>query len=104
MLAVQASGGEPSIGFIVVAIIGAIPILGIMAWTAVKILAPIGQAFANRLGGGHDGGHGLLEQRVDQLAEELEQLRTQLGETHERLDFTERMLAQGRTPDQLSRG
>jgi hypothetical protein len=46
----------------------------------------------------------MLEQRVEQLGEELEQVRAQLAETHERLDFTERMLAQGRTPDQLPRG
>jgi hypothetical protein len=104
MIAVQAGGNEPSIGFIFMAIMGSIPILGIVAWTAVKILGPLGQAFATRIGGGPQGNQGMLEQRVEQLGEELEQVRAQLAETHERLDFTERMLAQGRTPDQLPRG
>jgi hypothetical protein len=103
MIAVQSAGGEPSIGFVVVAILGSIPLLGIMAWTAVKILGPLGQAFAQRMGSG-EAGAPLLEQRVDQLSEELEQLKAQLAETHERLEFTERMLAQGRMPDQLPRG
>ncbi len=98
------AGGPPPIEFIIVSILGAIPILGIMAWTAVKILGPIGQAFARRLSAGHDPGGGLLEQRVERLADELEQVRAQLAETHERLDFTERLLAQGKAPDSLSRG
>ncbi|HMV32117.1 MAG: hypothetical protein U0104_01670 [Gemmatimonadales bacterium] len=34
----------------------------------------------------------------------LEDVRHQLAETQERLDFTERLLAQQRTPDQLPRG
>ena len=53
---------------------------------------------SRRLSGGGDG-H--LESRVDALAEELEQVKAQLAETHERLDFTERLLAQGRHSDQL---
>lgn len=99
----SAAGGEPSIGLIFTALMGAIPILGIMAWTAVKILGPVGQAFAHRIGGGSES-HPLLEQRVDQLSEELDQVRAQLAETHERLEFAERLLAQGRTPDQLPAG
>jgi hypothetical protein len=90
--------GGPPVGVIIVAILGSIPIIGIVAWTAVKIFGPIGQAFSRRLSGGGDS---QLESRVDALAEELEQVRAQLAETHERLDFTERLLAQGRHPDQL---
>jgi hypothetical protein len=101
MIIQTAASGEPSIGLIFTALMGAIPILGIMAWTAVKILGPVGQAFAQRLGGGS--GSPLLEQRVDQLSDELEQVRAQLAETHERLDFAERLLAQGRAPEQLPR-
>jgi hypothetical protein len=93
--------GQPSLGFVIVALIGAIPILGIVAWTAVRILGPVGQALSRRLGGGSEGGAALLERRVDQLAEELELVRSQLVEAHERLDFTERLLAQGRPPDPL---
>jgi len=98
-----AASGEPSIGIIVVALMGAIPILGIMAWTAVKILGPVGQAIAHRARGG-DAGTPLLVQRVDQLSDDVEQLRAQLAETHERLEFTERLLAQGRSIDQLPKG
>ncbi len=106
MIAVQTEvAGGPPIGVIIVAILGSIPMLGIMAWTAVKIFGPMGQAFANRINGGASGGgNPLLEQRVDQLTDELEQVRAQLAETHERLDFTERLLAQSRSPEQLPRG
>jgi hypothetical protein len=84
----------------IVAIMGAIPMLGIMGWTAVKILGPIGQAVSKRIAGGVEGG--VLEQRVESLAAELDEVKHQLAETHERLDFTERLLAQSRHPEQLS--
>lgn len=99
---IQVADSGPSVGQLVAMMLGAIPILGIMAWSAVKILGPIGQAFARRIAGGADGG--LLEQRVEALAEELDSVKAQLTETHERLDFAERMLAQGRQPEQLPRG
>ena len=92
----------PSVGQLLVAVLGAIPILGIMGWTAVKIFGPIGQAFSRRIAG--DGDSGLLERRVDDLTAELDQLKHQLLEANERLDFTERMLAQERQPEQLRRG
>lgn len=103
MIAVQGANGGPPIGVIVVSIMGAIPILGIMAWAAVKIFGPLGQALALRLGGGSHG-NPQLEERVERLAEELDRVKGELAETHERLDFTERLLAQSRTPDQLPRG
>lgn len=84
-----------------VAMLGAIPIVGIVGWTAVKIFGPIGQALSRRIAGGGDGE--LLERRVEALAAELDELKHQLAETHERLDFTERLLAQSRTPEQLPR-
>jgi hypothetical protein len=96
---VQGAGDGPSTGQLVVMVLGALPIVGIVAWAAVKILGPIGQALGRRLGGGSDSAH--LEQRVETLAEELDQVRAQLAETHERLDFTERLLAQGRQSEQL---
>lgn len=102
-MALQGVSDGPTLGIIIAGLLGSIPILGIMAWTAVKILGPVGQALARRMGGG-DAGNPLLEQRLDQLTDELEQLRAQLAETHERLDFTERMLAQGRAPGQLGSG
>lgn len=94
--------GGPSTSQLLVALLGSIPLLGILGWTAVKILGPIGQAVSRRIAGGSDGEY--LERRVDSLTAELEQVKLQLAETHERLDFTERLLAQDRNPDQLGRG
>ncbi len=45
-----------------------------------------------------------LAQAVGVLRDQVETLQQQLAETHDRLDFTERMLAQSRVPDQLPRG
>lgn len=92
----------PSVGQLLVIILGSIPLLGIMGWTAVKILGPLGQALSRRIAGGGEGE--FLERRVEVMAAELEELKHQLAETHERLDFTERLLAQERTPEQLRRG
>jgi proteasome assembly chaperone (PAC2) family protein len=41
---------------------------------------------------------------LDAQAEELHDLRTRMGELEERLDFTERLLARQREPEQLPRG
>jgi hypothetical protein len=90
----------PSVGQLIVIIVGFIPLLGIMAWAAVKILGPVGQALSRRLAGTGDAE---LEHRLEDLAQELDQVKAQLAETHERLDFTERLLAQARVPDQLPR-
>ena len=99
---IQVAESGPSIGQLVVMLIGAIPVLGILAWAAVKILGPIGQALGRRIAGGSEGES--LERTLAVLADEVDHLRAQLAETHERLDFTERMLAQGRQPDQLPGG
>jgi hypothetical protein len=99
---IQGAHSGPSTGQLVAMLLGAIPILGIMAWSAVKILGPIGQALARRIGGGSD--RESFEHKFEALADEVDQLRAQLVETHERLDFTERMLAQSRQPEQLPRG
>ena len=42
--------------------------------------------------------HGDTEAQLDVLEDEVSALRRELGETQERLDFAERMLAQGRDP------
>lgn len=97
----QVSSGPPT-GVLILAVIASIPIVGIMGWTAVKILGPIGQALSRRIAGGTEAG--FLEQRVEALTAELDEVKHQLAETHERLDFTERLLAQERTPEQLRRG
>lgn len=53
----------------------------------------IGEAIARRIGG--DTRHPELEAQVDALEDEVARLRTQLGETNERLDFAERLLTRG---------
>ncbi len=103
MLLVQGVNNGPTVGQLVAIMAGVIPILGIIGWTAVKILSPITQAFARRIGAGSGSGDE-VGHRVEELALEVEQLRSQLAETHERLDFTERLLAQHRAPEQLPRG
>ena len=52
--------------------------------------------------GMHSGEVKLAE--LDAQAEELHELRGRLAELEERLDFTERMLAKSREPEQLGRG
>jgi hypothetical protein len=101
MTMLQVDNG-PTVGQLLVALLGAIPLLAIFGWTAVKILGPIGQAVGRRIGGGSDGE--VLERRLELLSQELEQVRAQLAETHERLDFAERLLAQQRSPEPLPRG
>jgi hypothetical protein len=101
MLQLEASSG-PTLAQLVMAIVGAIPLLGIIGWTAVKILSPLTQALGRRIGGAGDAA--LVERRVDQLAQEMDVLRAQVQDAQERLDFTERMLAQGRQQNQLPRG
>lgn len=93
----------PSPEQLVVIMLGAITILGIMALAAVKIFGPIAQAYARRMGGGGRD-QDLLVERIDTLAQELEQVRGQLSEAQERLDFAERLLSQGRPASQLPRG
>ena len=62
--------------------------------------SPIARAIGNRILHGKvpPPGSPLVvdDERVDQLSGEVAALRRQLDETHERLDFTERMLAQTR--------
>ncbi len=48
-------------------------------------------------------GGGELTEEMAALRREVEQIRLELAETHERLDFTERLLAQSRSPEQLPR-
>lgn len=67
----------------------------------------IGKAIAHAIRMNSGGGHQDLEEirtELGELRRDLEQARQELIETQERLDFTERVLAQGRVPDQLQRG
>ncbi|HEV8123394.1 MAG TPA: hypothetical protein VGP80_04075 [Gemmatimonadales bacterium] len=58
--------------------------------------SPVGRALAERIRGKHAGAV-----PDAQVYEELDQLRQDVTELQERLDFTERMLAKGREAGQL---
>jgi hypothetical protein len=73
--------------------------LAIIAFALVKIFrGPFGEAVADRIrGAGQPHDHALAAE----LAAEVDQLRTRLAEVEERLDFTERLLAQSEQPERL---
>ena len=60
---------------------------------------PIGRALARRLTASDESANPQFEE----MRAALQSIQAELAETHERLDFTERLLAQSRTPDQLPR-
>lgn len=79
-----------------------IPVLAVF-FGGIVILSKtiIGQAIARRIGG-----HGWSEtehRRLEELEEEMGQLRQELVEAHERIDFTERLLASGRREAEADR-
>jgi len=64
---------------------------------------PIGRALADRIGG--RAGAGAPErEHLERLDRDVEDLRAELGEMHERLDFAERMLARQREMERLPAG
>ncbi|HSR16254.1 MAG TPA: hypothetical protein VLL51_10900 [Gemmatimonadales bacterium] len=68
--------------------------------TAVLLsFSPLGRAMAERI----RGRHALAEPHPEVLAE-IDQLRQELTEVQERLDFTERLLTRNREADQLASG
>ena len=70
-------------------------VTGTIAFAAVKIFTgPVGQALGRRIGskGGHPDPDLLNE--VAALRGDLEQMQQRLGDAEERLDFSERLLAQ----------
>jgi Tfp pilus assembly protein PilO len=88
-------GGPPMVLLIVIAALTA----------TVIILWPIMRAFARRLEG-KAGGDPALRSDVDHLHArlgEMDALQTRVAELEERVDFTERLLAQSREPDRLER-
>jgi hypothetical protein len=56
--------------------------------------SPVGRALAQRMMHGRGAAVPADDPRVDDLVEDNQLLRRQLDEIHERLDFTERILAQ----------
>ena len=76
-----------------------IPIISILTFGAIFISrGPIGQAMARRLSG-----HSADEpsDEILELREQVELLRTEIGDVQERLDFAERLLARGRDPERI---
>lgn len=78
--------------------------------TAVALgFSPVGRAFADRIRGKHgtpdvEELRGELNEQRDAHADELQQVRHELAELAERLDFAERMLAQNRDAHRLAQG
>jgi len=80
-----------------------IPILAIGFGGMIAISkTSIGKAFARRIEGGAQGGD--VEDRIQELRQDLDAVRHELAETQERLDFTERALAQVRDAQRLPKG
>jgi vacuolar-type H+-ATPase subunit I/STV1 len=80
--------------------------LGFFATVAV-VVAPLSRAYARRLGSGKEASAEVEDLRAElaELRAELDETRSRLGgsvdELHGRLDFAERMLAQGREKNVL---
>jgi len=103
---VVVAGPDPS--FFIPQIVEAIAIAFVTAAltiAAVKIFGPLVAAWARRLEG--RGGDSALRGEIEQLRQELgevDALRARVGELEERVDFTERLLANQRSDAQLPRG
>ncbi len=78
---------------------------GLFFWGIVKLAqSQVGAALARRIQGQHGGGADAeLQADMSYLRAKVEALRQEITVTHERLDFTERLLAQ-RAPDRLPQG
>jgi hypothetical protein len=61
--------------------------------------SPVGRAFAERIRGGHQ-----ASEPDPAVLEELDRIRTELGELQERVDFTERLLAKAREQERIGGG
>ena len=88
----------PPIPFLIVALLGSLPLLGVVTWGAVRIFSPIAQAIGRRISGGQPDE---MQHELADLQRQVGELRAELTDTQERLDFAERMLATRREPDRL---
>jgi len=73
---------------------------GFFAWMIA--LSPLGKAYAERIKRGTAGGAGTGDDQAE-LVETVEQLRREVAELAERVDFTERLLGQGKVSEQLGK-
>jgi hypothetical protein len=96
-------GSELSIGgslegiAAIVLLLGAGLIIAALIW-------PLARAFAKRIEGG--GPTAEMQTELESLRErvrQLEEIAPRMSELEERVDFTERIVAQGREPDRLQR-
>jgi hypothetical protein len=89
---------EPAVRFI----IGA----GLLGTMAVVLGGPIGKALASQLKGELPGaqGDGRILAQLDDLSQDMQGLRDDLGQLHERMDFTERLLTQQSQESRLRPG
>ena len=86
---------DPDVITGVTAILGIMIPLSAIAVGGILVLSRsrIGEAIARRIAG--DGRHPEWDAHLEALEDEVARLRTQLGETNERLDFAERLLVRG---------
>ena len=75
----------------------------VMIGLTVILRGPLGQAIADRIrhGASGTGSDRQLREEVDGLRLEMDELRGQLSDAHERLDFAERLLARRDEPASL---
>ena len=75
----------------------------VMIGLTVILRGPLGQAIADRIrhGAGGTGTDRQLREEMDNLRLEVDELRGQLSEAHERIDFAERLLARRDEPASL---
>jgi hypothetical protein len=67
-------------------------------------ISPIGRAIADRIrrtGSAPEGEVRQLQERQEAVFEELEGVRREIADLHERLDFTERLVTRGREAREL---
>ena len=76
-------------------------VLFIMIGLSVILRGPLGQAMADRIRGGAGEADPRLREDVEHLRLEVDELRGQLTEAQERIDFAERLLARREEPMHL---
>lgn len=93
---------------VIALLIPVIAVGGFFAWMI--SLSPVGKAIAERLRHGvvpppgRRGARGLSDEEHDELLDGVDQLRREVAELAERVDFTERLLGQQRGAERLGSG